>query len=148
MTTEAVRNTEDPGQARPWIPTDETFAARLALIRQRMGWGNVAEAAMACGVPVASWRNWERDGREPRRVVEVAQLIANRTGCDFMWLVAGRIPTRGSGSANRRRDRRDVRTVSAVAVTIPGPSVRPQASRPPNYPRAARRPIVSTGFAA
>lgn len=126
-----MRNTEDPGQARPWIPTDATFAARLALIRQRMGWGNVAEAAHACGLPVASWRNWERDGREPRRAVEIAQIIAGRTGCDLMWLLMG-----------------PQRLGSPGAITHQSSPLTPRViSRPPSRPRSRaiddRRPAIT-----
>lgn len=71
------------------MANDSTFGARLALVRQRMGWGNVKEAADACGVPVESWRRWERDGRSPRDVVEVAAVISDATGCDYGWLLAG-----------------------------------------------------------
>jgi len=71
------------------MPDDSTFGARLALVRQRMGWGNVREAAVACGIPPESWRTWERDNVAPRRVVEMASLIADRTGCDYGWLLAG-----------------------------------------------------------
>lgn len=76
--------------AKGWMPDDSTFGARLALIRQRMGWGNVREAAAACGVPSESWRTWERDGVVPRRLVEMSTLIARATGCDLGWLIAGR----------------------------------------------------------
>lgn len=75
--------------AKGWMPDDSTFGARLALVRQRMGWGNVREAAVQCGVPAESWRTWERDGVEPRRIVEIAGLISRRTGCDYGWLLAG-----------------------------------------------------------
>ena len=69
-----------------WRPDDTLFGARLALIRQRMGWGNVKEAALACGQPVESWRSWERDGRMPRDVVRISVEIATVTGCDVGWL--------------------------------------------------------------
>lgn len=69
-----------------WIPDAKTFGARLALVRQHMGWGNVTEAAMACGIAVATWRNWERDGRLPRDLIGNCQMIAARTGCDLAWL--------------------------------------------------------------
>lgn len=81
-------------QATGWTPDDATFGARLALVRQRMGWGNIAKAAKECGVPTDSWRNWEVDGREPHRRVTIAMTIATRTGCDYLWLVHG--PDRGT----------------------------------------------------
>ena len=74
---------------RGWTPDDSTFGARLALVRQRMGWGNVKEAAEACKLPVQSWRNWERDNVAPRNIVDIAGIIADRTGCDYGWLLAG-----------------------------------------------------------
>lgn len=79
-----------------WVADDGTFGARLALVRQRMGWGNVKEAAMAAGVPVESWRNWERDGRIPRNIIEVSGQIADRTGCDLAWLAGFPQPPRGT----------------------------------------------------
>ena len=91
----AMSITEETGRQAPgWVANDATFGARLALIRQRMGWGNVAKAAKECGVPIDSWRNWERDGREPHRLTTIAMTIASRTGCDYLWLVHG--PDRGS----------------------------------------------------
>jgi len=72
-----------------WTADDSTFGARLALIRQRMGWGNIAKAAKEVGVPTDSWRNWEVDGREPHRLVTVAMAISTKTGCDYLWLVHG-----------------------------------------------------------
>jgi hypothetical protein len=95
MTTEGVMQ-GDQDFATDWIPDDGNFGARLALVRQRMGWGNVKEAADACGVPVASWRNWERDGRLPRRPEAVVGQIAARAGCDYVWLLAGRRGVRRS----------------------------------------------------
>lgn len=79
-----------------WVPTDLTFGARLALVRQRMAWGNVKQAATACGLPVQSWRTWERDGVVPRHIVTVAKQIAAVTGCDYLWLLLG--PDRGAAS--------------------------------------------------
>src|SRR5690606_844261 len=78
-----------------WIADASTLGARLALIRQKMGWGSVAEAARACGLPVESWRTWERDGVEPRRLTTIAKQISTRTGCDYLWLLLG--PDRGGG---------------------------------------------------
>ena len=85
--------------AKGWMPDDSTFGARLALVRQRMRWGNVNEAASQCGIPTESWRTWERDNVVPRRLVEMSTLIANRTGCDLGWLIAGP-QLAGLGGAN------------------------------------------------
>ena len=84
MTTTPV-----PRTTRGWTADDSTFGARLALVRQRMQWGNVKEAALACGVPTESWRTWERDNRSPRNIVQIARRIAERTGCDYLWLLLG-----------------------------------------------------------
>jgi hypothetical protein len=89
MTTDAGTQ-----QAAPWTADASTFGARLALVRQHMGWGNVKTAAEKCGLPVESWRNWERDGVEPRRLTTIAMTIASVAGCDYLWLVHG--PDRGS----------------------------------------------------
>lgn len=71
----------------PWVP-DDTFAARLALVRNRMGW-NVLEAATACEVSDQSWHNWESGGSKPRAMDEVIGRIAKATGCDPVWLMFG-----------------------------------------------------------
>jgi hypothetical protein len=78
------------GPIGTWIPSDASFGARLALVRQQMQWGNIAEAALACGVPTESWRSWERDNRLPRDLHQKAERIAGATGCDLMWLMTGR----------------------------------------------------------
>jgi hypothetical protein len=72
-----------------WTPDDSSFGARLALVRQRMGWGNVKEAAKECGIPAESWRRWERDGIVPNRLTTICMAIATRTRCDVDWLVWG-----------------------------------------------------------
>lgn len=89
-----------------WTADDSTFGARLALVRQRMGWGNVKEAAMGVGVPVESWRSWERDGRLPRDQVAIARRISLRTGCSYDWLLDGRSISRkvDTGDGLLRRD--------------------------------------------
>jgi transcriptional regulator with XRE-family HTH domain len=69
-----------------WVPQD-TFGARLALIRQRKNW-NVKEAADACGLNHQSWRNWE-DGKGVQHLEEVAKKIAAAAGCSRRWLMAG-----------------------------------------------------------
>lgn len=76
--------------ARGWRPDDTSFGARLALIRHSCGW-NVKEAALACGLPVQSWRNWETAGRRPQDYISVCEKIAERTGVDIAWLAG--LPT-------------------------------------------------------
>lgn len=72
------------------MPLGDSFAARLAMIRHEMGW-NLKEAALACGFPPGSWREWELRGRDPRGLVEIAERIAERTGVDHYWLMTGRV---------------------------------------------------------
>lgn len=82
-----VRAMTTPETLKPtvgWIPNPDTFGARLALVRQRMGW-NIAEAARECGLNGESWRLWEQ-GRIPSRQAEIAQAISERTGADLYWL--------------------------------------------------------------
>lgn len=73
--------------AAGWVPSDHEFAARLALVRNRLGW-NAKEAALACGLPAQSWRNWE-SGKRPHDYAKVCQLIAARTGANVEWLALG-----------------------------------------------------------
>ena len=70
-----------------WIPSDDAFAARLALIRNRKGW-NVKEAAMACGVAPQSWRNWEL-GVRPHDFQQACEVIAEHSGANINWLALG-----------------------------------------------------------
>ena len=56
--------TDHPSDYR-WVPDTSTFGARLALVRQRMGW-NLKEAALACQLPQGSWREWELKGRDAK----------------------------------------------------------------------------------
>jgi transcriptional regulator with XRE-family HTH domain len=87
-----------------WVP-ELTFGARLALIRQRYGW-NVKEAAIACRLPVQSWRGWERDHMQPRRYIEVCRIIAEATGADYDWVLDGRrFPPPRSASTPEYTDR-------------------------------------------
>lgn len=80
-----------------WYPNDSTFGARLALLRQHQGWGNIKEAALACGQPVESWRSWEVHGRSPRDFIVICQTISARTGVDLQWLL-GLGPSAGPGT--------------------------------------------------
>lgn len=76
---------EVPGPA--WIPDGGQFSSRLALLRHAMGW-NAKEAALACTIAPQSWREWE-DGRMPRDYAGSCRKIAERTGCDEVWLMTG-----------------------------------------------------------
>ncbi len=121
-----------------WTPDDSTFGARLALVRQRMGWGNVKEAATECGLPPESWRTWERDNVVPRRVVEIAALIAEKTGCDYGWLLAG--PSlKGRGAAGA------LTTVpKSLKPVSPGPRGRQDRTGPaPSTRRPGRISLVT-----
>lgn len=69
------------------IPTDATFAARLALVRNDMQW-NLKEAAVECGFQMNAWGNWEAGGM-PRGYQEVCEKISKRTGIDVVWLMMG-----------------------------------------------------------
>lgn len=72
-----------------WVPRDASFGMRLAMIRKQMQW-NAKEAAVACGLPQNSWRDWEVNDARPRDIVTVARKIAERTGVDYYWLIDGR----------------------------------------------------------
>ena len=104
MTAEALEH-------HSWVPAGTTFGSRLALLRQVAGWGNVKEAAEACGVPVTTWRTWER-GRTPRDVVTIARRLSAVTGCDYHWLLDG-TPGVGAIKVERGSDKQDLRVVDA-----------------------------------
>lgn len=77
-----------------WVPTFDEFGARLAAVRNKMGW-NAKEAALACGIAQGSWREWEVRNRLPRDFAQAAEKIAERTGVDKYWLMTGQVtPTR------------------------------------------------------
>ena len=82
-----------------WVPSDQSFASRLALVRHEMGW-NSKEAALACGLPASSWRNWEA-GKRPHDYEKVCKAISDRTGADLIWLSLGQQSASGE-SVNRR----------------------------------------------
>jgi hypothetical protein len=124
---------------KAWTPDDGTFGARLALVRQRMGWGNVKEAADQCGLPPENWRRWERDGLEPRRLVTIAMAIATKTGCDFLWLVHG--PTRG-GAVRTTSFLPGARVIGAIGTERPSRNRPIRRSSVHNQP--ATRPVNQT----
>jgi transcriptional regulator with XRE-family HTH domain len=67
-----------------WVADASTFGARLALVRQRMGW-NMKKAAVTCGIAQVTWSEWER-GRTPRNLISACEAISHATGCDVAWL--------------------------------------------------------------
>lgn len=95
----------DVAEAATWVPDLTAFSTRLAVVRNRMGW-NAKEAALACGLPASSWRNWEA-GKRPHDLAMVCNTISRRTGVPATWLAFGpeamqaARDTRGSGVENR-----------------------------------------------
>jgi transcriptional regulator with XRE-family HTH domain len=83
------RMTDLKSRAQGWVPDVSTFGARLALVRQRMGWTNIKEAADACAIPPQTWRQWESDKFVPRQLVNACMKIAGVTGVDYRWLALG-----------------------------------------------------------
>lgn len=79
-------------EVEDWVPA-LTFPARLAVVRNRMGW-NAKEAALACGLPQQSWRNWEA-GKRPHDYELVCKKIHERTRCNLGWLMGSRPETSG-----------------------------------------------------
>jgi hypothetical protein len=147
MTTATGTQSTEPESG--WIADDSTFGARLVLIRQRMGWSNVTEAARQCGLHAESWRLWEQ-GRIPSRLTTVSMVIATKTGCDYLWLCHG--PDRGARtvpSGRYGRTRVLARKAPDVQTTTPGPISQPREPlvhiRPvrqvPSISGQSRRPV-------
>lgn len=90
-------------RAPGWVPDLSSFGARLALVRQAMGWGNVKQAAQLCGIPVETWRTWERDGMTPRAYINACMKIAGVTGVDLNWLAVGPQPAATAEASDRDR---------------------------------------------
>jgi hypothetical protein len=74
--------------AEPWIPED-TFRNRLGLVRVALGGLNIKEAAELCGLNPENWRRWEDGAGSPRDLEGVCRKIADATGLDYRWLIAG-----------------------------------------------------------
>lgn len=103
-----------------------------------MSWGNVKEAAVACGLPPESWRQWERDNVTPRKIVEITAIIAGATGCDRMWLLLG-----SDGDRRRYAEPKNGPQTTPIkprAIGRPSPE-RPSAGRPPR-PRIHKLPVA------
>ncbi len=71
-----------------WVPQD-TFASRLALVRQALGGWNIRRAATYCDISAESWRQWEKGVGHPRDYEDICAKISAATGCDLRWLKAG-----------------------------------------------------------
>lgn len=134
----------DPG--RGLIPDDSQFKIRLAIVEGIAGWTNVKEAALACGLPVESYRGWRTKGRIPRNMAEVAERICAATiraaedrrqrgepvtdaelrGVDFDWMVRGsrRAPLTSFGvAAERLAARSGIDQECTVRDSNPEPAV-------------------------
>jgi len=94
--TNVTETTTTAPEPVAWIPRDDSFGARLALVRQRMGWDN-KQASLECGLPQSSWLRYE-SGSLPRDFVTVASKISKRTGVDAMWLMTGDSTSKGRPS--------------------------------------------------
>jgi transcriptional regulator with XRE-family HTH domain len=119
-----------------WVP-ELTFAARLALVRNRMGW-NIKQAALACGIRPQSWRGWELENRLPHDQLKIGRQIAAVTGVDLSWLldldqkIERRAPAVSAEPRVVTRGRRRADSTGSAAPTVQ-PGYR--AVRPTNGPR-------------
>lgn len=109
-----------PEPDEPWIPDDSTFGARLALVRQHMGWTK-AQAARAIGASESSWGNWERPAsadRKPTRpqgYEDITAKIAAASNCNLGWLRGT-----GPGGATLSVTAREPHGEIAVQCVLPG----------------------------
>lgn len=86
-------------RAQPWRP-DDTFAARLVLVRHQTGLSQ-QEAAEMSGIPHRTWEGWEqRPERIPANYPEVCRRISAALGVDYGWLMMGDELTEREGGAN------------------------------------------------
>lgn len=144
-------------EAQPWVPA-LTFAAKLAIVRNEMGW-NIKEAARACGIKPQSWRGWEIERRVPHDQLAVAKKIADATGVDLQWLLFGDQLAPDDGRPGRvlRRGRRLTASYPAGVtganpdrpaghVVRTGRRQRPSPDRPPDRRdrEVADRPVRLT----
>lgn len=71
------------------MPEADTFGKRLVLLRTSMGWHNAALAANAYGIPLETYRWYEKGKGVPRDLMEKCLKISRVTGADFGWLYGG-----------------------------------------------------------
>lgn len=69
-----------------WVP-DDTFGARLVLLRRTLGL-TVEQVAKLSGIPHPTWSTWE-NGAKPRDMAAKVRQIAEATNCDQNWLMWG-----------------------------------------------------------
>jgi hypothetical protein len=124
-------------RAPGWVPDLSTFGARLALLRQHMGWTNITEAAQLCGFPAETWRTWEQHGREPRGYMNVCMKIAGVTNVDLNWLAVGPqpVPTSAESGAVAFTKKWFGERVVATVGKKPDQAID---SAPPNWERRTR----------
>lgn len=104
------------------IPQD-TFRARLMLVRLHAGDLTIKQAAEKSGLNYGSWSNWERGGK-PRDILDVADSISAAFGVDREWLLYG-----GQLAAEiRRRDRHGRRDSSENKLRSPHATSRPRST--------------------
>jgi len=118
-----------------------------------MGWGNVAEAAKECGLPVDSWRHWERDNMEPRRLVTIALAIATRANVDLDWLVYGPVKPGRQLSVNNPYSRdplmaRIVKPVVANGEIVHGDGRRRRPVASDSRPTRIRQTVSAANYTA
>jgi transcriptional regulator with XRE-family HTH domain len=123
-----------------------------------MGW-NMKQAARECGVAPATWRTWERSGVSPHGLTDIAWRIAERTGADYGWLLAGPRLSRDTASAVATTERvrqdfprvtvqtvkpRSVRTISTQpTVVVTEPDVRTVLNGAGMKRATGRRPVLA-----
>lgn len=130
MTTEPQQSAAQRGG----IPAD-SFANRLMLARAHAGHLSIRDAAELCGLGRGAWTNWEK-GAKPADKIEIAEVVAEKLGVDFDWLLFGGALPQVEGRTLRRRGR-DPRTTPgytpmAVRPTLTG--TRPPDNRPNGRP--------------
>ncbi len=70
-----------------WVPSTDTFGARLALVRQKMGW-NQKQASEECDLSINAWARYEDEGGVADLIGTVRKIVS-RTGVNEMWLLTG-----------------------------------------------------------
>lgn len=130
MTTEPQQSAAQRGG----IPAD-SFANRLMLARAYAGHLSIRDAAEMCGLGRGAWTNWEK-GAKPVDLIEIVEVIAEKLGVDFDWLLFGGELGKAEGRPLRRRRRDGPTTLGyhPVAIRLPRSAERPTNNRPKSRP--------------